>query len=71
MRVLVIEDEPKIAGFIKKGLETEGHAVDVARTGADGLAHALAVLYDVIVLDLMLPGIDGHEVLRRLRAALD
>jgi DNA-binding response OmpR family regulator len=68
MRVLVVEDDPKIAGFIQKGLETEGHAVDLARTGHDGLTRALAVVYDLVVLDLMLPGIDGREVLRRLRA---
>lgn len=67
MRILVVEDEHKIANSIKKGLEIEAYAVDVAYDGEDGLALALNEDYDVIILDLMLPKIDGVEVCRRLR----
>jgi two-component system OmpR family response regulator len=68
MRLLVAEDEPKLAGLLRRGLTEEGHAADVARTGPDALSLATAVEYDAIVLDLMLPGLDGVEVCRRLRA---
>jgi two-component system, OmpR family, response regulator len=68
MRLLVAEDEPKLAGLLRRGLSEEGHAADVARTGPDALSLATAVEYDAIVLDLMLPGLDGVEVCRRLRA---
>jgi two-component system, OmpR family, response regulator len=68
MRILVVEDDPKIAGFLQRGLEVERHTVDVARTGLDGARQGCSVPYDLMVLDLMLPGIDGHEVLRRIRA---
>ncbi|HSC91540.1 MAG TPA: response regulator transcription factor [Gaiellaceae bacterium] len=67
MRVLVVEDEPKLAGLLRRGLAEEGHAADVAGSGEDALWMALARPYDAIVLDLMLPGIDGVEVCRRLR----
>ncbi len=67
MRILVVEDEPKMAGLLQRGLVEEGHAVDVARTGDDAVWMGGAVHYDAIVLDLMLPGIDGLEVCRRLR----
>jgi two-component system, OmpR family, response regulator len=67
MRVLVVEDELKMASLLRRGLVEEGHAVDVARTGDDALWMARAVEYDAVVLDLMLPGIDGVEVCRRLR----
>lgn len=67
MRVLVVEDELKMASLLRRGLMEEGHAVDVARTGDDALWMARAVEYDAVVLDLMLPGIDGVEVCRRLR----
>ncbi len=67
MRVLVIEDEAKVASFIKKGLEENAFSVDVASTGEDGLELARSADYHAIVLDLMLPGIDGLEVVRRLR----
>ena len=67
MRILVVEDEPKIARFIKKGLTEEGYAVDVARDGEEALAFARAAPYDLIVLDLMLPKIDGITVCRKLR----
>ena len=67
MRILVVEDEKKVAGFIKKGLEEETYAVDVAVDGEEGFAMAEANQYDLIVLDLMLPKIDGLEVLTRCR----
>ncbi len=69
MRILVVEDEERIAGFIRRGLEEEGYAVDVASDGEDGLERAQTAEYDLIVLDLMLPKLNGLEVLRRLRAA--
>ena len=67
MRLLVIEDEQKVASFIKQGLEEEGHAVDHAADGASGLQMALEGLHDVIVLDVMLPKLDGLSVLQQLR----
>ncbi|MCL4338617.1 response regulator transcription factor [Patescibacteria group bacterium] len=67
MRILVVEDEHKIANSIKKGLEQESYAVDVAYDGTDGYDLAASEDYDVIILDLMLPGIDGWEICRRLR----
>jgi two-component system, OmpR family, response regulator len=67
MRVLIVEDEAKMAGLIRRGLEREGMAIDVAGDGEEALWKAEAVEYDAIVLDLMLPGIDGLEVCRRLR----
>lgn len=67
MRILVIEDEDKVASFIKRGLEEERYAVDVAPDGDEGLALAELAPYDVIVLDLMLPGMDGFQILKRLR----
>ncbi len=68
MRVLVVEDEPKMAGLVKRGLEEEGIAVDVADRGEDAVWMASSTEYDVVVLDVMLPGLDGFEVCRRLRA---
>jgi two-component system, OmpR family, response regulator len=67
MRILVVEDDPKMAGLLRRGLLEEGHAPDVAQVGDDALWMAKAVEYDAIVLDLLLPGIDGVEVCRRLR----
>jgi two-component system, OmpR family, response regulator len=67
VRILVVEDELKMAGLLRRGLTEEGHAVDVARTGDDALWMAGAAEYDAIVLDLMLPGVDGVEVCRRVR----
>ena len=67
MRVLVVEDEVKMAALIRRGLSEQGLAVDVAGSGEDGLVKAAAAGYDAIVLDVMLPGIDGFEVCRRLR----
>jgi two-component system OmpR family response regulator len=69
MRVLIVEDEAKMAGLIRRGLEREGMAVDVVGNGEDALWRAEAVDHDAIVLDLMLPGIDGFEVCSRLREA--
>ena len=68
MRVLVVEDEPKMAGLVKRGLEEEGIAVDTAGRGEDAVWMAGSTEYDVVVLDVMLPGLDGFEVCRRLRA---
>jgi two-component system, OmpR family, response regulator len=67
MRILVVEDDPKMAGLLRRGLLEEGHSPDVANVGDDALWMAKAVEYDAIVLDLLLPGIDGIEVCRRLR----
>jgi two-component system OmpR family response regulator len=67
MRVLIVEDEAKMAGLIRRGLRQEGIAVDLAGQGEDALWMAGSTEYDAIVLDLMLPGIDGFEVCRRLR----
>jgi len=69
MRVLVIEDEVRMARLLKRALEEEGHAVDVAADGPDGLWMATENPYAAIVLDVMLPGFDGFELSRRLRAA--
>ncbi len=68
MRILIVEDEHKIAQAIKEGLEQESFAVDVAYDGEEGLNSALYDDYDLIVLDLMLPSMDGMEICRRLRA---
>lgn len=68
MRLLVVEDEKKVASFIKKGLEEEHYAVDVAEDGEMGLYMTETNDYDLIVLDLMIPKIDGWELLRRIRA---
>jgi two-component system OmpR family response regulator len=68
MRVLVIEDDPKMAALIRRGLTEEGLVVDVADKGEDALWMAGSTDYDALVLDVMLPGIDGFETCRRLRA---
>jgi len=68
VRVLVIEDEPGVASFLKKGLGEASYAVDLADNGVDGLHKAVTETYDVIVLDLMLPGLDGFSVLREVRS---
>jgi two-component system, OmpR family, response regulator len=67
VRALVVEDQPKLASLIQRGLSEEGYAVDVAPDGPQALVRATATEYDVIVLDVMLPGFDGFEVCRRLR----
>src|SRR4051812_36885235 len=68
MRVLIVEDEVKMASLIRRGVREEGLAADVAIKGEDALWMAGATEYDAIILDVMLPGIDGFEVCRRLRA---
>lgn len=67
MKVLIVEDEPKLAGFVKKGLEEQAWEVDVAYDGQIGLSLALSTLYDVIVLDVNLPKINGFELAALLR----
>jgi len=67
MRILVVEDEKKVASFIAKGLTEESYAVDVAYDGEEGVFMALENDYDLIVLDLMLPKLDGMEILRKIR----
>jgi two-component system, OmpR family, response regulator len=67
VRILVVEDEVKMAGLLRRGLLEEGHAVDLAATGDEALIRAGATEYDAIVLDVMLPGSDGFEVCRQLR----
>jgi heavy metal response regulator len=69
MRLLVVEDEQKVARFVRRGLEEEGYAVDVASDGETGLAMALDRVHDLIVLDIQLPKLDGLRVLRELRQA--
>ena len=67
MRILVVEDEKKVCSFIKKGLEEEHYAVDIAYDGEEGLTLAQINEYDLILLDIMLPRLDGMEVLRQIR----
>ena len=69
MRVLLVEDDARLAGAMRRGFEAEGIAVDVAPEGEEALWRAQATAYGAIVLDLMLPGIDGIETCRRLRAS--
>ena len=68
MKVLVVEDEKKVASFIKRGLEEEKYEVDTAFDGEEGLTKALASSYEVIVLDVMLPKMDGVAVIKEMRA---
>jgi two-component system copper resistance phosphate regulon response regulator CusR len=67
LRILVIEDEAKTAKFLKKGLGEAGFVVDVAGDGLDGLHLVQELQFDVVILDVMLPGLDGWQVLSRLR----
>jgi two-component system copper resistance phosphate regulon response regulator CusR len=68
MKILLIEDEPEIAAIVQRGLEEARYAVDVAEDGATGLDRALTGSYALIILDVMLPGMDGWQVCQRLRA---
>ena len=68
MRVLVVEDEATMVDALRQGLEAEGFAVDTATDGEDGLWHAREFPYDAIVLDIMLPGVNGYEICRTLRS---
>jgi len=68
MRILIIEDEKQLINVISRRLKEEGYAVDKAMDGKTGLNYAEAVNYDCIILDIMLPGIDGFYILKRLRA---
>jgi len=68
MRILVIEDDRKVANFVQSGLEQSGHAVDVLTEGGSAAEQARAVDYDAVVLDLMLPGRSGFDVLRDIKA---
>jgi two-component system copper resistance phosphate regulon response regulator CusR len=67
MRILIVEDEPKTAAYVRKGLMEHGYVVDVASDGLDGLHLATTTEYDLILLDVMLPGIDGWSVLQGVR----
>src|SRR5271156_302897 len=69
MQVLVVEDERRMAELLRQGLEEEGHSVILAGNGREGLAMAESHSFDAIVLDVMLPGLDGFSVARKLRAA--
>ncbi len=68
-RILVIDDDPAVTSLLKRGLAYEGFAVDTAASGAEGLTVAREYYPDLVILDIMMPGMDGLEVLRRLRAA--
>ncbi|MDP1340637.1 response regulator, partial [Klebsiella variicola] len=69
--MLVVEDEPKAGNYLLNGLQELGYSVTLARDGVDGLHQALETSFDVIVLDVMMPKMDGWEVLRRLRKEAD
>ena len=69
MKILVVEDEPKTGDYLKQGLGEAGFVVDLARDGLDGLHLALTEAYDLAILDVMLPGIDGWQVLQGIRRA--
>lgn len=69
MKILVIEDEPKAADYLRKGLTENGYAVEVAHNGTDGLHAAVTGDHDLVILDAMLPGIDGFTVLSALRTS--
>lgn len=69
MHILVVEDDGKVAEFVANGFRREGHVVTVARDGEEGLAAALDGRYDAVVMDVMLPKLDGIEIIRRIRAA--
>jgi DNA-binding response OmpR family regulator len=68
-RLLIIEDEHRIASFIAKGMNADGHRTSIAADGISGLELAISGDFDLVILDIGVPGIDGHEVLRRMRSA--
>jgi DNA-binding response OmpR family regulator len=68
MRILIVEDDRKVASFLQRGLKEEGYAPDVAHDGEDGLMKAMVYPYDLVILDVMLPGRNGLEVVREIRA---
>jgi two-component system copper resistance phosphate regulon response regulator CusR len=67
MKLLIVEDEPKVVDFLKKGLEEQGYEIDVAYDGQMGEKLALRNTYDVIIIDVVLPFINGYELCRRIR----
>lgn len=69
MKILIVEDEPKTGDYLRQGMVEAGFVADLARTGPDGLHLALEEKYDLAILDVMLPGLDGRELLARLRKA--
>ena len=68
MKILIVEDEPKAGDYLRQGLREAGYAVDLVTNGVDGLHHGLVGDHDLLILDVMLPGMDGWQVLRNLRA---
>ena len=71
VRVLVVDDEVDLAEAVARGLRREGYAVDVSNDGADALNKVMVTTYDLLCLDITMPGIDGREVCRRVRAEVD
>ncbi|MEE9398648.1 MAG: response regulator transcription factor, partial [Dehalococcoidales bacterium] len=71
MRILIVDDDPEIVSFVRRGLAYEGHTVDTANDGTEALAKARDREPNLIILDIMMPGIDGIEVSKRLRQASD
>ncbi len=69
MRILIVEDDHKIAQALKRGLERQSYAVDVSHDGAEGQAMATTEPYDLVILDRMLPNVDGMEILKAMRSA--
>jgi two-component system copper resistance phosphate regulon response regulator CusR len=69
MKILVVEDEPKTGSYLKQGLTEAGFVVDLVRNGGDGLHSALTEAYDLAILDVMLPGMDGWTMLQEIRKA--
>ncbi len=67
VRLLLVEDEPGVARFVRQGLLEAGYTVDVVTEGKEGLAHALSDAYDAVILDIMLPGLSGIEIVKRIR----
>lgn len=69
MKILIVEDETKTGDYLKQGLQEAGYVVDLVRNGVDGLHHGLTDAYDLAILDVMLPGMDGWQVLQGIRKA--